>query len=101
SHTATVASITGVNSESGATVGTVDMSNTTHKNAATYGSDYWTFTGTANYNDIAATAISDTINKANADVNVTPYTVTYDGQSHTATVASITGVHGEIGAAVG
>ena len=31
----------------------------------------------------------------------TPYTVTYDGLPHTATVASITGVNGETGATVG
>src|SRR5262249_870240 len=32
------------------------------------------------------------IGKANATVVVTPYNVTFDGQSHTATVVSITGV---------
>ena len=77
------------------------MSNTTHTNAGTYSSRHWSFTGTANYNDIAATTITDTINKANATVVVTPYTVTYDGNAHTATVASITGVNGETGATVG
>ena len=41
------------------------------------------------------------INKANAVVVVTPYTVTYDGTAHTATVTSITGVNGETGTAVG
>ena len=50
-HTATISAITGVNGETGATVGTVDVSNTTHTNAGTYTSDSWTFTGTANYND--------------------------------------------------
>ena len=100
-HTATVASITGVNGETGATVGTVDVSGTTHTNAGTYASDTWSFTGTANYNDIAATPITDEIDKANAVVVVTPYNVTYDGQPHTATVASITGVNGETGATVG
>ena len=73
-HTATVTSITGVNGETGATVGTVDVSNTTHTNAGTYSTDTWSFTGTANYNNIAATTITDTINKANATVVVTPYT---------------------------
>src|SRR6185436_14054336 len=100
-HTAAVASITGANGETGATVGTVDVSNTTHTNAGTYSSDTWSFTGTANYNNIAATTITDTINKATSTVVVTPYTVTYDGLSHTATVASITGVNGETGATVG
>src|SRR6185369_17210806 len=63
--------------------------------------DSWSFSGTANYNDIAATTITDSIAKANATVVVTPYTVTYDGQAHTATVTSITGVNGETGATVG
>src|SRR5258705_10827923 len=50
-HSATY-TITGVNGETGATVGTVDVSNTTHTNAGTYASDSWSFTGTANYNNI-------------------------------------------------
>src|SRR5207245_8759956 len=74
---------------------------TTHTNAGTYSSDSWSFTGAANYNNIAATTITETINKAIATVVVTPYTVTYDGQAHTATVTSITGVNGETGATVG
>ena len=49
-HTATY-TITGVNSETGATVGTVDVSATTHTNAGTYTNEAWSFTGTANYND--------------------------------------------------
>src|SRR6185437_15686238 len=92
--------ITGVNGETGATVGTVDVSNTTHTNAGTYNSDSWSFTGTANYNNIAATTITDTISKADATVVVTPYSVTYNGLSHTATY-TITGVNGETGATVG
>jgi hypothetical protein len=101
-HTATVTSITGVNGETAATVGTVDVSNTTHTNAGTYSSDSWSFTGTANYNNIAATTITDSIAKANATVVVAPYTnVPYDGHVHTATVTSITGVNGETGATVG
>jgi hypothetical protein len=99
-HTATVTSITGVNGETGPPVGTVTL-NTTHTNAGTYASDSWSFTGTANYNYIASTTITDTINKASAMVVVTPYTVTYDGQAHTATVTSIAGVNGEMGATVG
>jgi len=66
-HTATVTSITGVNGETGATVGAVTL-NTTHTAVGTYSSDSWSFTGTANYNDIASTTITDTINKANAVV---------------------------------
>src|SRR6185436_18822035 len=101
SHTAAITSITGVNGETGATVGTVDVSNTTHTNAGTYASDSWSFTGAANYQNIAATTITDTINKATATVVVTPYTVPYDGQSHTAAITSITGANGETGATVG
>ena len=103
-HTATVTSITGVNGETGVTVGTVDVSHTTHTNAGTYATDYWTFTGAANYNDIGQTTITDSIAKANATVVVTAYTcptTTYTGLPHTATVMSITGVNGETGATVG
>src|SRR5205823_6103848 len=104
SHTATVTSITGVSGETGAIVGTVDVSNTTHTSAGTYATDSWSFTGTANYNDIAAKTITDAISKADATVVVTPYTsptTTYDGTPHTATITSITGVNGETGATVG
>jgi hypothetical protein len=97
-HSSTVTSITGVNSESGATVGAVTL-NTTHTNAGTY-TDSWSFTGGTNYKDIASTAITDTIAKANATVVVTPYNVEYDGVAHSAT-ATITGVNGETGATVG
>jgi hypothetical protein len=100
-HTATVVSITGVNGETGATVGTVDVSNTTHTHAGTYASDSWSFTGTANYQDIGATTIADEIDKASATFTVTGYDVVYDGQAHTATVSAITGVNGETGATVG
>ncbi len=59
-HTATVSTITGVNGETGATVGTVDVSDTTHTNAGTLRQPTpGRFTGTANYNDIAATTITD------------------------------------------
>ena len=79
----------------------MDLSNTSHTNAGTYASDTWSFTGAANYQDIAPTTITDTINKATATVVVTPYTVPYDGQAHTAVITSITGVNGETGATVG
>src|SRR5687767_7629126 len=99
-HTATVSTITGVNGETGATVGTVDVSGTTHTNAGSYLADPWTFTGTANYNNSNGT-VNDNIDKANASFTVTPYNVTYDGQPHTASVSTITGVNGETGATVG
>ena len=50
-HTATVGIITGVNGETGATVGTINLSGTTHTLPSDYPSDPWTFTGTANYNN--------------------------------------------------
>ena len=84
-HTATVSTITGVNGETGVTVGTVDVSNTTHTNASVYASDTWSFTGTANYNNIAATTITDTINQADAVISVSGYTGVYDGHAHGAT----------------
>jgi len=88
-----------VNGETGATVGTVTL-NTTHTNAGTY-ADSWSLTGAANYNNIASTAITNTIAKATATVVVTPYNVEFDTLPHSATVASITGVNGESGATVG
>jgi hypothetical protein len=60
-HTAKITSITGVPGETGVTVGMVDVSNTTHLNPGSYASDYWLFTGTANYNAIGNTTITDTI----------------------------------------
>ncbi|HVS51711.1 MAG TPA: MBG domain-containing protein [Opitutaceae bacterium] len=90
-HSATVASISGVNGETGATVGAVTL-NTTHTDAGAY-SDSWSFTGGANYNDIAATTISDKIAKANATVSVSGYSGIYDTAAHGAT-GTATGVGG-------
>ncbi len=79
-HTAT-GSATGVLDEP--LVG-LDLSGTAHTNAGTY-TDTWTFTDvTGNYNDDSDT-ITDNIDKADADITVTPYDVTYDGDPHTAT----------------
>ena len=58
-HTATY-TLSGVNGETGATVGTVTL-NTTHTNAGTYAADSWSFTGAANYNNIGSTTITDVI----------------------------------------
>src|SRR5204863_473094 len=49
-HTASY-TINGVNGESGATVGGVNVSGTSHTDAGTYNNDPWSFTGTANYED--------------------------------------------------
>jgi hypothetical protein len=62
--------ITGVNGETGGTVGTITL-NTTHKNAGTYSSDSWSFTGATNYKDIASTTITDVITKAPLTVLIT------------------------------
>ena len=81
SHTATVTSITGVCGETGATVGTVDVSGTTQspQREVPY-TDTWSFTGTGNYNNIAAgpaTTITDKINKINATWTTNPASKTY------------------------
>ena len=90
SHTATVTSITGVNGETGATVGTVTL-NTTHTTAGNYASDTWSFTGTANYNNIASTTITNTITKAHLTVSANAQSKTYDGQAFTGFTATVTG----------
>ena len=100
-HTATY-TVTGVNGESGATVGMVNVSGTSHIDAGTYNNDPWSFTGTANDEDQNGT-VNDCIAKAAAVVVVTPYTcptTTYTGFAHTATY-TVTGVNGESGATVG
>jgi hypothetical protein len=101
-HTATLVSITGVPGvpgQTGAAVGTVDLSTTTHTNVGpnTGGAynDSYSFTGTAFYNNATFT-ITDTIGQAQATITPTPYTsatTTYDGTAHTAT-ATATGVGG-------
>ena len=90
-HSATVTSITGVNGETAATVGAVTLTSTIHTDAGTYASDFWSLTATANYHDITATTIIDSIAKATATVVVAPYTVAFDGNTHTAT-GTATGV---------
>jgi hypothetical protein len=69
------------------------LSGTTHTSAGTYATDGWSFTDpNGNYANASGT-VSDKINQANATINVTPYTVTYDGNAHTAT-GTATGVGG-------
>ncbi|MDP3716666.1 MAG: FG-GAP-like repeat-containing protein [Acidobacteriota bacterium] len=63
-HTATF-TITGVNGETGATVGAVTQ-NTTHTNVGTY-SDSWSFAG-ANYISVGATSITNRIKDTTAPV---------------------------------
>ena len=64
-----------------------------HTHAGAY-SDTWTYTDvTGNYNNASGTVI-DTINKANASIDVTGYTGVYDGQVHGAT-GTASGVNSE------
>ncbi|MBS0267338.1 MAG: VCBS repeat-containing protein, partial [Planctomycetes bacterium] len=64
----------------------LDLTGTTHTDAGTYNGDAWSFhDADGNYADANGT-VDDLINKADATVVVTPYTVTYDGNAHTATV---------------
>ena len=71
----------------------LDLSGTTHTNAGDYLTDPWTFTdATGNYNNTSGTT-HDHIDKANATISVTPYSVTYNGAAHTAT-ATAAGVGG-------
>jgi len=87
-HTAT-GTVTGVGA---ASLSGLSLTGTTHTNAGTY-SDSWTFTdATGNYNSVSGT-VQDAIARANAVVSVTPYSVTYDGNMHTAT-GTATGVGG-------
>jgi hypothetical protein len=66
-------------------LGGLDLSGTTHTNAGDYPADPWTFTDvTGNYNNATGT-VHDHIDKANAVISVTPYSVTYSGVAHTAT----------------
>jgi hypothetical protein len=88
-HTATgtATGVGGVDLSAGLT-----LSGTTHTNAGDYPSDAWSFAGGTNYNDASGT-VHDIIDKATASITVTPYSVTYDGNAHTAT-GTATGVGG-------
>jgi MBG domain (YGX type) len=61
----------------------LDLSGTTHMNAADYATDAWTFSN-ADYTSQSGT-VHDVIGQAKATCTVTPYDVTYDGIAHTAT----------------
>ena len=88
-HTAT-GTATGVLSEP---LAGLDLTGTTHTNAGTYNGDAWTFTDvTGNYNNSSGT-VDDAIVKAAPTIVVTPYSVTYDGNPHTAD-GTATGIGG-------
>ncbi len=66
----------------------LNLTGTTHTNAGNYTADAWSFhDASGNYNDASGTMI-DTIAKASATINVTPYDMTYDGSAHTATATA-------------
>ncbi len=69
------------------------LSGSTHTNAGTYAGDAWSFADPSGNYASASGTVSDTISKAKATINVTPYTVTYDSTAHTAT-ATATGIGG-------
>ncbi|MEO7489993.1 MAG: T9SS type A sorting domain-containing protein, partial [Ferruginibacter sp.] len=61
--------INGVNGETGATVGTINVSGTTHTPAGTYNGDIWSFVGNSNYNTASGT-VNDVIGKR--PITITP-----------------------------
>jgi hypothetical protein len=77
----------------GATLSSSDLTltGTTHTAAGSYSTDAWSFSD-PNYASASGT-VSDKITPATATINVTPYSVTYDGSTHTA-MGTATGVGG-------
>ncbi len=61
------------------------LTGTTHSNAGSYAGDAWSFSDPSGNYQSASGTTSDTIAKATAAINVTPYDVSYDGSAHTAT----------------
>jgi hypothetical protein len=73
----------------------LDLSNTKHTNTGAYTTDIWSFTDiTGNYQDVAATLISNNITKAYPVIEVQGYNGIYNGNAHGAT-GTATGVKGE------
>ena len=90
-HTA-AGTATGVGTPAANLNADLSLSNTTHTNAGTYTADFWSFTDPiGNYNPVASATITDTILKATANITITPYNVTYNGNPQTAT-GTATGV---------
>jgi len=72
----------------------LELVGTTHTDAGDYPSDPWTFTDvTGNYSNASGT-VHDHIAKADATIDVAPYSVPYDSDDHTAT-GTASGVGGE------
>ncbi|HET8966247.1 MAG TPA: hypothetical protein VFN20_08530, partial [Candidatus Acidoferrum sp.] len=85
--TGTATGVGGVNLSAG-----FNFSGTSHTDAGDYPLDSWSFSGGVNYKDQSGT-VHDHIDKADASVAVTAYSVTYNGAPHTAT-GTATGVGG-------
>ncbi|MBS0266882.1 MAG: hypothetical protein JSS02_33455 [Planctomycetes bacterium] len=82
--------VTGVD---GVALAGLDLSTTAHTSARSY-YDTWAFRDpTGNYFGASANIV-DVINKADATINLSGYSVTYDAQAHTAK-GTVTGVLGE------
>jgi hypothetical protein len=90
SHTATGSAV-GVEASNPADLSSLlHLSGTTHTDAGDYTSDSWTFDGNGNYNSGTGN-VHDVIDKADARITVSPYSLTYDGNAHSA-IGSATGV---------
>ena len=63
------------------------LGGTTHTNAGDYTTDGWTFDGNGNYKATTGT-VHDFIDKADAVISVTPYSITYDGNPHGGTATA-------------
>ena len=88
SATGTASGVAGVDLTGGLT-----LAGTAHVNAGSYDNDTWSFAdGSGNYNTASGTVI-DSIDRANAAIHVTGYSVTFDGAAHTVT-GTVTGVGG-------
>jgi hypothetical protein len=87
-HTATFTA-TGVETTPADLSSLMDVTKTIHTDAGDYATDSWSFAGNNNYNAVSATTIEDKIAKVNANITVTPYSVPYDGKTHTATFTAV------------
>ena len=75
----------------GAPLSSLGFTLTARTNAGTYAADPWSFTDASGNYITQSGTVSDTINQAVPSVTVTPYSVIYDTNPHTA-VGSATGV---------
>ncbi len=70
-------------------IGDLTLSGTTHTNAGTYNGDAWKFHDATGDHQDASGMVNDSIGQASASITVTPYSVTYDGNAHTAAATAI------------